>query len=113
MEAAEFRQMVEGFAPSLQAVMYDQGWIENTKEIHEEKMSTDPVYRQQREANQKAEEERLLREWEAEANKMAHARGYDPDSKMGIANYDRRFGKYFNQLAQDQMLEEKLRNEAK
>ena len=112
-EAAEFRSMVEGFAPSLQAVMYDQGWVENTAEIHAEKMSSDPIYRQQREANQKAEEERILREWESKANELAHARGYDPDSKMGIANYDKRFSQYFNHLTQDEALEERLRNEAK
>ena len=105
MEAAEFQQMVEGFAPSLKAVMYDQGWIENTAEIHAEKMSSDPLYRQQREANQKAEEDRLLRMMESEADKMAEARGYDPNSKIGLANHHPKFGKYFSELQQQQMLD--------
>ena len=81
MEAAEFRSMVEGFAPSLQSVMFDNGWVENSAEIHAEKMSTDPLYRAQREQSQKAEEERLLREMDAAANKLAESRGVtiDPD----------------------------------
>ena len=40
----------------------------------------------------------------AEADKMAAARGYDPDSKIGLANHHPKFGKYFSELQQQQML---------
>ena len=103
MEAAEFRQMVEGFAPSLQAVMYDQGWVEKTKEIHEEKMSTDPMYRQQWEANVKAEEERILKDMDDKVREIKLARGEDPDEVQVVNPHlmGRHFKNYGEQLNLD------------
>ena len=111
VEAAEMQQMLEGFAPSLQSVMYDLGETSLTKEIHEEKMRTDPVYLQQKKADAEDWEKKMLQQMDSEAEKMAESRGVDLNSKIGLANFDPRFSKYHNQLLQDQLLDEKIARE--
>lgn len=104
VEAAEFKQMVDGFEPSLQSVMYDKGWIQNTPEIHAEKMSNDPIYRLQKNKESEEWEKQMLQKMTEAADKMAASRGYDPDSQMSNANYGK-FGKYFRELQEHQRLE--------
>ena len=79
IEAAEFKSMSEGFESSLQAVMYDLGEIELTKEIHEEKLATDPVYLQQKQANAADWEKSMLVKMENEVRERQLSRGEDPD----------------------------------
>ena len=102
-----------GHVFSLAATAAEMGLRQHDEKSHQEMMENSEVYAKQKKADAADWEARMMREMESEANKMAQARGYDPDSKMGIANYDKRFGKYFNHLTQDQALEERLRNEAK
>ena len=98
---------------SLAATAAEMGLRQHDEKSHQEMMENSEVYAKQKKADAADWEARMMREMESEANKMAQARGYDPDSKIGLGNYDPRFSKYFNQKLQDDLLEQKLRNEAK
>ena len=97
---------------SLAATAAELGLRQHDAKSHQEMLENDEVYSKQHKVNQEAEEQRLLRMMESEADKMAHARGYDPNSKIGIANHHSKFGKYFSELQQDQMLEQQVKNQA-
>ena len=110
--AAGLKQKAPGFSISARAEMYNRGLIELDKGIHEELMSNDPVYRKQKQANAADWEVKMLAKMQSEAEKMAESRGADLNSKIGIQNYDKRFGKYFSQLQQDELLEQQVKNQA-
>ena len=96
---------------SLAAVASERGLRQHDARSHQEMLENDETYSKQHKANVEANEKALLDKWESEANKLAHSRGYDPDSKIGLGNYDPKFSKYFNQKLQDDLLEEKMRRE--
>ena len=102
-----------GHVFSLAATAAEMGLRQHDAKSHQEMMENSEIYAKQKKADAADWEARMMREMDSEANKLAQARGYDPDSKMGIANYDKRFSQYFNHLTQDEALEERLRNEAK
>ena len=94
-----------GYRRSLAVAAYEAGLMERTNAVHSELLEINPLYVKQHKADQEAEEQRLLAKMTAEADKMAAARGYDPDSKIGLANHHPKFGKYFSELQQQQMLD--------
>ena len=103
-EAAEMKAKSAGFVSSLGAVMYDLGEVELTKEIHQEKMESDPIYQVQKKKQAENWEQQMLAKMSEQADKMAAARGYDPNSKTGIGNVGK-FRRYFNELNKQQALD--------
>lgn len=103
-EAAGMKAKSAGFVSSLGAVMYDLGETELTKEIHQEKMESDPIYQVQKKKQAEDWEQQMLAKMSEAADKMAAARGYDPNSKVSNGNYGK-FRRYFNELNQQQALD--------
>ena len=103
--AAGLKSRAPGFNLSARAEMYNRGLIPLDREVHEELMHCDPLYRQQKEANQKAEEERILAEWDKKADELAAQRGFDWQSKLHAGNLDPKFAKYWRDLQAQQILD--------
>ena len=105
MVAASLRSKAPGFTLSARAEMYNRGLIDLTKEIHEELMTGDPVYRKQKETDASDWEAKMLRDMDSQADKMSEARGVDPNTKIHAGNFDPRFAKYWRDQQQQQLLD--------
>ena len=89
---------------SLAAVAAERGLRSHNATTHQEMLENSEIYAQQHKQRVQAEEERILAEMSEQADKMAAARGYDPNSQIGIGNHGK-FGRYFRELQEHQRLE--------
>ena len=96
---------------SLAATAAELGLRQHDAKSHQEMMENDEKYAHQQNANKADWEKSMLAKMQSEAEKMAESRGADLNSKIGIQNYDKRFGKYFSQLQQDELLEAQVKNQ--
>jgi hypothetical protein len=97
--AAELKASCDDYTASLDAELFQRGHTELTNGVHQELMGADPVYQEQFQNNQRAEEERLLQKMEEEATAMAKRRGVDiTDNQKFNPHLGGKFASYFENL---------------
>ena len=97
--AAELKASCDDYSASLYAKLFQRGHAELTNGVYQELMGTDPIYQAKFEANQRAEEERIMQKMEADANAMAAKRGVDIQSTPKFnPHLGGKFSSYFENL---------------